>query len=125
MIIVKDVSVEFGGNVLFNNVNITIGQGEKVGLIGRNGSGKSTFLKLLLSQQKPDTGEVVIDDYYTVGYLSQYIDFKSDTVLNEVIQVLPEEREHEAWKGEKILAGLGFSEEDMMKSPNDFSGGIK
>ena len=125
MITVKGVSVEFGGNVLFKDVNLTIGNGEKIGLIGRNGSGKSTFLKLLLGEQKADHGEIEIDDYYSIGYLSQYIHFTAATVLDEVIQILPEDREHEAWKGEKILTGLGFTQEDLLKSPNDFSGGYQ
>ncbi len=125
MILVKDVTVEFSGKVLFENVNVTIGYGERVGLIGRNGSGKSSFLKLLLGELKPDEGKVEIDSHYTLGYLSQYINFKYETVLEEVCSVLEVEREHEAWKGEKILMGLGFTEEDLLKDPKEFSGGYQ
>ena len=125
MILVKDVMVEFGANVLFDNVNVTIGYGERVGLIGRNGSGKSTFLKLLLGERKPDEGKVEIENYYTIGYLSQYIQFTKETVLEEICSVLGDDRNHEAWKGEKILMGLGFSVEDMLKDPNEFSGGYQ
>jgi ATP-binding cassette, subfamily F, member 3 len=102
---------------------LTINPKDKVGLIGRNGSGKSTFLKLLLREQQPDSGTIEYDDGYTIGYLSQHIHFTKQTVLEEVTQVLPPEREYEEWKGEKILLGLGFAEEDLIEDPAKFSGG--
>ena len=102
---------------------MTINPREKIGLIGRNGSGKSTFFKLLLREQQPDSGTIEYDDGYTIGYLSQHIHFTKQTALEEVTQVLPPEREWEEWKGEKILLGLGFTEENMLQDPNTFSGG--
>ncbi len=125
MINIKDVSLSFGGQTLFHEVNLTVGSKEKIGLIGRNGGGKSTLLKMILGEIKPDDGEIEVDEWYSVGYLSQHIDFQKSTVVEEVCQVLTEEREHEGWKGEKILAGLGFSEEDMIKDPKTFSGGYQ
>ncbi len=102
---------------------MTINPREKIGLIGRNGSGKSTFFKLLLREQQPDSGTIEYDDGYTIGYLSQHIHFTKQTALEEVTQVLQPEREWEEWKGEKILLGLGFTEENMLQDPNTFSGG--
>ena len=125
MITIKDLRVEFGAKVLFENVNLSIGYGERIGLIGRNGSGKSTFLKVLLGEINPDEGKIDIDDHYTLGYLSQFLNFKFDTLLDEVCSVLEADRVHEAWMGEKILMGLGFSEADLFKSPNEFSGGYQ
>ncbi len=81
MITAKDVCVEFNGKILFEDVNFVINYGEKIGLIGRNGSGKSTFLKLLLKEREPDFGELEIPDYYTIGHLQQHIHFSHQTVL--------------------------------------------
>jgi len=125
MITAKDVCVEFNGRILFEDVNFVINYGEKIGLIGRNGSGKSTFLKLLLKERQPDFGELEIPDYYTIGYLEQHIKFDHPTVLEEVCSVLELEREHESWKGEKILLGLGFTEEQFLEDPMNLSGGYQ
>ena len=125
MIKIKDISISFSGRTVFEDVNITFNRGEKVGFIGQNGSGKSTFLKLILSKLEPDSGKIEIPQGYKIGHLDQHIKFTHKTVLDEICSVLPEEREYEGWKGEQILMGLGFSAEDILKSPNDFSGGYQ
>ncbi len=94
-------------------------------MIGRNGSGKSTFLKLILKQLEPDSGEIEIPRGYKIGHLEQHIHFTHNTVLEEICSVLPEDREHEGWKGENILYGLGFTYEDLEKDPKNFSGGYQ
>ncbi len=75
MITIQDLSISFDGNPLFTDVNVHFNQKEKIGLIGRNGSGKSTFLKLLLKQLEPDNGEVKIPRNYQIGYIEQHIKF--------------------------------------------------
>jgi len=125
MITIQDLSISFDGKALFKDVNVHFNQKEKVGLIGRNGSGKSTFLKLLLKELEPDNGEIKIPRNYKIGYLEQHIRFSHQTIIDEVASVLPEERIYETWKGEKILNGLGFSDEEMLQDPNLFSGGYQ
>lgn len=125
MIKIKNLAVAFSGQQIFEDVNITFNRGEKVGLIGRNGSGKSTFLKLILSQIEPDEGKVEIPTGYKIGHLEQHIQFTHDSVIDEVCSILPEDREYEGWKGEEILMGLGFSYEDTLKHPSEFSGGYQ
>lgn len=125
MINIRDLSISFSGYQLFEDVNFTINKKDKIGFIGRNGSGKSTFLKLLLNQIEPDSGEVKIPLGYKIGHLAQHIKFTHDTVVAEVCSILPEEREYEGWKGEEILLGLGFSSEEMLKNPSEFSGGYQ
>ena len=125
MITIQDLSISFDGKALFSDVNVHFNQKEKIGLIGRNGSGKSTFLKLLLKQLEPDNGEIKIPRNYQIGYLEQHIKFSHETIIDEVASVLPEERIYETWKGEKILNGLGFSDEEMLQDPNLFSGGYQ
>jgi ATP-binding cassette subfamily F protein 3 len=96
-----------------------------VGFIGRNGSGKSTFLKLILKQLEPDSGEIIIPKGYKIGHLEQHIQFTHDTVVGEVCSILTGDREYEGWKGESILTGLGFTYDEMMKDPKEFSGGYQ
>jgi len=125
MITIQDLSISFDGKKLFNDVNVHFNQKEKIGLIGRNGTGKSTFLKLLLKELEPDSGEIKIPRNYKIGYLEQHIKFSHQTIIDEVASVLPEERIYETWKGEKILNGLGFSDKEMLQDPNLFSGGYQ
>jgi ATP-binding cassette subfamily F protein 3 len=125
MITLQDLSISFDGKALFHDVNVHFNQKEKIGLIGRNGSGKSTFLRLLLKELEPDSGEIKIPRNYKIGYLEQHIKFSHQTIIDEVASVLPEERIYETWKGEKILNGLGFSDEEMLQDPKLFSGGYQ
>ena len=125
MIKIKDLSISFSGTQIFDDVNITINRGDKVGFIGRNGSGKSTFLKLVLGQLEPDSGEVEIPKGYKIGHLEQHIKFHYNSVIEEVCSVLPEDREWEGYKGEEFLMGLGFTPEEMLKNPSEFSGGYQ
>ncbi|MEE3002881.1 MAG: ABC-F family ATP-binding cassette domain-containing protein [Pseudomonadota bacterium] len=125
MIKVNNLAIAFTGNKIFTDVDIIFNSSDKVGLLGRNGSGKSTFFKLILGELEPDEGTIAIPKGYRIGHLEQHIKFTHDSVINEVCSILPEEREYEGWKGEEILMGLGFSIEDMLCDPNDFSGGYQ
>ena len=125
MIRIKDLSISFAGNELFSNASFNINAKEKIGLIGRNGTGKSTLFKLLNNQLEPDSGFIEFSKNYSVGILEQHIKFTEDTVIDEVCTVLNSEREYEVWKGEKILNGLGFTEDEMLQSPKLFSGGFQ
>ncbi len=125
MIKVKNLALAFSGEQLFEDVNVTFNRGEKVGFIGRNGSGKSTFLKLILGEIEPDHGVIEIPTGYRIGHLQQHIKFTHNSVVDEVCSVLPEEREYEVYKGEEILMGLGFSSEEMLRNPSEFSGGYQ
>ena len=108
MIKVTNLSLALGGNALFDDTECVIARREKVGLVGRNGSGKSTFLKMLLGEIEPDTGEIDIPKGYQVGYLQQHIEFSKKTAFEEMCSVLPIEREFEEWKADMILTGTWF-----------------
>ena len=123
MIKTSGLEISFSGQNIFNNVNVVINKKEKVGFIGRNGSGKSTFLKIITGKLEQDSGEVVMPKGYKIGHLDQHIKFTQKTVVDEVCSVLSGDREYERWKGESILTGLGFSYDDMAKDPAAFSGG--
>ena len=86
MIQLSQFSKSYGTRTLFDDVNFTLGRGERVGLVGRNGYGKSTLFKTMIGEEAPDTGNVTTPKGYRVGYLSQYLIFNESTVLEEACQ---------------------------------------
>jgi ATP-binding cassette subfamily F protein 3 len=125
MIQLNNISKHFGVQVLFDDLDLMIGRGERIGFVGRNGSGKSTLFKIILGEISQDAGEVKIPKGYRVGALDQHIHFTKTTVLEECCQVLTEDEQYDWWKAERILFGLGFTEEDLQKDPASFSGGYQ
>jgi ATP-binding cassette, subfamily F, member 3 len=125
MIKISNLNKSYGDQVLFDDLNLSINRGEKVGLVGRNGHGKSTLFQMILGLVEPDSGEITFPKNYRIGYLEQHLKFSKNTVLEEGCLGLKPEDEYETWKVEMILSGLGFSEEDMERDPSEFSGGYQ
>lgn len=96
MLNVHNVSVSFGGEILFEGISFRLNPGDRVGLIGKNGAGKSTLLKLLGGEMLPESGTVAKDKGILIGYLKQDLEFrKGITVLEEAYQAFTEIRELE------------------------------
>lgn len=125
MIQAYGLTKEFASRVLFQDITFSINRNERVGLVGRNGTGKSTLLKMITGDHDCDEGEISFPKNYSIEMLKQYINFSAKTVLAECMQVLPKENEHDFYLAEKILFGLGFSKEDLHKDPLSFSGGYQ
>ena len=125
MINIESISKGFGGQELFSNTGLQINPGEKIGLVGRNGHGKTTLLRMITGREEPESGAIRIPGDYRLGYLTQHINFSQPTVLEECMQGLNEHERDHSWKAEKILAGLGFSPENLQQSPDSFSGGFQ
>lgn len=125
MLSVENLSKAYGPRVLFSNISFRINPGERVGLVGRNGHGKTTLMRILTGEQEQDDGIINVPRNYRIGYLKQIIDFKEPTAIKEAALGLRPDEKDDVWKAEKILFGLGFSDSDMEKSPNDFSGGYQ
>jgi ATP-binding cassette subfamily F protein 3 len=71
VILLQNISIQFGGEYLFKNLSLQIGAHDRIGLVGANGAGKTTLLKVLVGITQPDTGVVQKAHYVTVGYLPQ------------------------------------------------------
>ena len=86
MITVSNVSVQFGGSTLFKNVNLKFTNGNCYGVIGANGAGKSTFLRVLCGDLEPASGEVVMPKEERLSVLKQdHFAYDEYTVLDTVI----------------------------------------
>lgn len=125
MIQIKNLQKGYAGQDILTEVTFSLSTRERVGLVGRNGCGKSTLFKLILEEETPDGGQILIPKGYRIGSLSQHIQFDHETVLVECCSALPDGEEHNVYKAEKYLMGLGFSEEDFNRSPSEFSGGYQ
>lgn len=125
MISIENLSKSYADQVLFEGVTFKLGQRERMGLVGRNGHGKTTIFRIITGQEQADGGAVIIPRGYRVGYVRQHLDFTEATVLGEGCRGLPEAEKHNRWKVEKILSGLGFSSADMHRPPAEFSGGFQ
>jgi len=125
MINIDSISKSFGNQILLDNTGFQINSGERVGLVARNGHGKTTLLNIINKKDHADDGTISFPTGYRIGALSQHIEFSRDTILQEaMLGLLDHEKEH-YWKAEKILAGLGFSQRDFAKAPDQFSGGYQ
>ena len=91
MLNIHNLSVSFGGTYLFEEVTFRLGSGDRVGLVGKNGAGKSTMLKMLAGDFKPDSGTIATEKEVKIGFLRQDIDFvKGRTVLEEAYMAFEE-----------------------------------
>lgn len=125
MINIENLSKSFGGHIIFENASFMINPRERVGLVGRNGHGKTTLFRLITGDENYDSGTIIIPKHYRIGYVHQQISFTKDTVLEEAATGLVEQERDHYWKVEKILSGLGFSASDMQCHPGQFSGGYQ
>ena len=83
MISIDNITVEFGGNTLFENVSFLIKEKEKIALIGRNGAGKTTLLKLIAGEMSPTRGSISRPKNLTIGYLPQHIKVNDSKTVRE------------------------------------------
>ncbi|WP_448606048.1 ABC-F family ATP-binding cassette domain-containing protein [Paenimyroides ceti] len=91
MLNIHNLSVSFSGDYLFENVTFRLGAGDRVGLVGKNGAGKSTMLKILSRDIEGDSGSIATEKALKIGFLRQDIDFEQGrTVLDEAYQAFEE-----------------------------------
>ena len=84
----KNISKSYGIDEILKNVTLSINEGDKVGIIGANGEGKSTLFKIISKQLSFDDGEIFIDKNKTIGYLAQHLSLESEnTIYEEMLKV--------------------------------------
>jgi ATP-binding cassette subfamily F protein 3 len=125
MIAAENLTKRYGEQVLFDAVGFKVNRKERVGLVGRNGHGKTTLFRLIAGLEEPDEGAIAIPRNYRVGYVEQQLAFTEETVLQEARKALPHDAYADEWRVEKVLSGLGFGPQDLRKSPAELSGGYQ
>ncbi|WP_417860124.1 ABC-F family ATP-binding cassette domain-containing protein [Winogradskyella sediminis] len=97
MLNIHNLSISFQGEYLFEDISFKLGLGDRIGLIGKNGAGKSTMLRILSKEQEADSGQMAADKDMNIGFLKQDIDFDlGKTVLEESYQAFKEIKKCEA-----------------------------
>ena len=124
----NDVTIFYSEKELMNNVSLTISDGDRIGVVGRNGSSKSTFLRLLAGREEPDRGSIAVRRNLSVAYLPQTPELRSeDTITQAALTYLParpgEDTSAAAYEAQTILTQLGFS--DLNQKVGELSGGQK
>lgn len=124
MLHVNDLSLSFGGEVLFKDLSFKLSKGDKIGLVGKNGAGKSTMLRILNGDQNYDSGQLALQKNCTLGMLKQDVDFEDEnnifdeaclafedlmeieTKLEQINKQLTERDDYESESYEKLLIDL-------------------
>ena len=124
----NDVTIFFSEKMLFNHTTLTISDGDRIGVVGKNGSGKSTFLRLLAGLEKPDEGSISVQRNMSIAYLPQTPVLRQDATITEAaLQYLParpgEDAASAAYEAQTILTQLGFT--DLNQPVSQLSGGQK
>lgn len=153
MLTFTNIALQFGGRILFDQVNFTLFAKQKIGITGANGSGKSSFFKLLLNELSPDSGHIHLPQQLIIGHVSQDMPMHTMPAIDYVIAgdlelmalqqqlTLAEQKndhhqtailhtqlaDKEAYsapaRAAKLLNGLGFTEPQHGLPVNAFSGG--
>ena len=125
MIVVDNLSKSYGKQGLFDAISFKVNRKERVGVVGRNGHGKTTLFRMITGDEEPDEGTITKPRKYRIGYVEQRPRFTEATVLAEAAKALPHDAPNEIWRVEKVLAGLGFEAADLEKKPSELSGGYQ
>jgi ATP-binding cassette subfamily F protein 3 len=124
MLALSQISKSYAGRELFRDVTLQINAGDRLGLVGPNGAGKTTLFSLILNQNSPDSGKVVIDRGTQIGFLPQEsAPVGEETVLELATDHAGEQRWEAEPRAKTILRGLAFREEDFSRKAKTLSGG--
>ena len=121
MFTVKRLSKSFGGRTLFSDVNLEVKGGERIALLGDNGTGKSTFLRILLGEEPCDAGTVRFGPTVRYGYLPQIIRFEHPE--RSLYDTMLYEKNYTPQAARDRLGAFAFSGADVFKSVSTLSGG--
>ena len=123
---VHSLSYETLSGPLFKNISLTIKAGDRVGLIGHNGCGKSTLISLLCGELTPKEGSISLSNQCILARVEQYLPahLHALSLLNAVLAVLPaDQQSSDAWRAETLLTEMGFVEQDWSTLVGALSGG--
>src|SRR3989339_326642 len=119
---IKKISKSFGPRLLFSEASFMVDKKQKIGVIGINGAGKTTLLKIILGEEKFDSGEIIIFENTRIGYLEQQNKFEdNETVLEYLIR----DCKKESWECAKIAGNFQLKNELLETKISALSGGYQ
>ena len=118
---IEGLSKGFGGRTLFSSLELEVLGGERIALLGDNGTGKSTLLKILLKEERPDEGGIRFGPTVKIGYLPQIVQFEHPE--RSLVDTLIYEKDCSAQEARDQLAYFRFRGEDVFKPVSALSGG--
>ena len=118
---IKELKKSFDGRTLFDHVNLEVVGGERIALLGDNGTGKSTLLKILLGEEEPDSGKLRMGPTVKVGYLPQIIHFSHPE--RNLVDTMIYDQDCSTQTARNRLAAFNFRGEDVFKPVSALSGG--
>lgn len=121
VMVLRDLSMGFEGRTLFSDVNLLVQGGDRIALLGDNGTGKSTFLKLLMKEEKPTGGKIKFGPSVKMAYLPQIIHF--DHPERSILDTMIYEKNYSTQTARNRLGAFLFSGEDVFKPVSALSGG--
>lgn len=122
----RNLSFHPGHTLLLTDISVALNQGEKIGLIGHNGCGKSTLMKLLSGQLSPDEGTITLANRVVMAYIEQHLPESLNTLslADAVLEKLPAEQHlSEMWRAEMLLTEMGFDPAQWQLPVTALSGG--
>ncbi len=116
----KNLTMSYESRLVFRQIDFKLSKGDRVAVIGANGTGKTTLLKLILDQEQPDSGQVDITDNVRIGYFSQFSELNGELSVFEVLDALFVEVHQTEQQLAQIAEGLAGAEgDDMMTLLNE------
>lgn len=117
---VEHLSKAFGTHILFDDAELTISEGQKIGLVGRNGAGKSTFLRALTGEERADSGEIIKTPQLRLGYLDQLAAFEPN---EQVLPYLERLSGKPSWECSRMAATFDIKRDRLDTKISSLSGG--
>ena len=113
----------YGEKILFSDLNLKIRRNNRIALVGANGCGKTTLMKIIMGEEHTDVGEVKVSPNVKCGYMPQIITF--DSAAAAILEIFRLETGETEEKARSVLAGFNFTAEDISKKAGSLSGGEK
>jgi ATP-binding cassette subfamily F protein 3 len=122
LIQLKKIGIHYGARTILEDASVTFSEGQKIGVIGRNGAGKSTMCKIILGEEEASDGEVSLSSSLHLAYLEQKDPYEPDEL---VVQFLERYSGRQEWECGKMAARFGLDQDSLWMPIGELSGGYQ
>jgi len=122
LLTISQLQKTYGSRIIFENLSLTIGEKQKIAVIGRNGAGKSTLFKIIIGDEEKNSGTVTIHPTTRIGYLSQQDPFDTKEIVMDFLQ---RRSQKEIWQCAKIAGQFNIKNEQLYQTIDSFAGGYQ